>query len=313
MSNLDQQIPDYELTLVVDKEFTAKSAFRADLRFCEDPDRRWTTSKINRMLDYLSIQANTSMPPEKIGEAYLAAKTLFGNKALATIVEGRGRVALLLDSDGGNVDAEKYYKRVLKTLTAGSNTEIDAFVLGHACSAAFGLLALADDISVLPQSVMMWHFSDDGNNRRQETVSRLEKNQSLRRDYRKELDDLVRFLRRNKYLRYDSKEKLVRDYVLDSKDPEGEVYFSGEQAYVQEMVDACYDDPISMAKYYQQRYLGITNPSVMDFWVLSKVITGAIPGDTEWRYVDFEQARVEARANLNYAAREEIVEEIYGS
>lgn len=313
MSNLDHQIPDYEITLLVDKEFDANSGFRADLRLCDEPERSWTTAKSRVMLDYLAVQGNKSIAPGKIGEAYLSAKSIFGNKALSTIAEGRGRIALLIDSDGGSVDVERYYKRMLKTLTnANARTEVDAFVLGHACSAGFGLMCVANGISVLSNSILMWHFSDDGNNRRPKIVSRLEKNMVLRRGYRKELDDLIRFLRRSRYIRYENKEKLVKDFILDSKDPEGEVYFRGDYAYEQELVDASYVDPIKMGRDYASRYLGMINQSVSDFWVISKLTASEAGDRLNWRNFDFEKARVRARGELNDMVRNEALEELYG-
>lgn len=314
MSNLEHQIPDYELTLLVDKEFDANSGFRADLRLCDEPERSWTTAKAKKMLDYLAVQGNKSIAPGKIGEAYLSAKAIFGNKALSTIAEGRGRIALLIDSDGGSVDVERYYKRIVKTLTnSNPNTEVDAFVLGHACSAGFSLMCAADDISVLSNSILMWHFSDDGNNRRPKIVSRLEKNMVLRRGYRKELDDLIRFLRRSRYLRYESKETLVKDFVLDSKDPEGEVYFRGDIAYEKELVDASYDDPIMMGRDYAARYLGMTNQAVSDFWVLSKLTANEAGHRLNWRNFDFEGTRVRTRSELSDTLRNEVLEQIYGA
>lgn len=313
MSNLDEKILDYELTLVVDKEFTDNSGFRADLRFSDQPERVWSSTKAHKLLSYLSLLGGgNSVPIGKKGEAYLAAKQIFENKLLSTILEGRGRIALLIDSDGGSVDTEKYYKRALKTLKIARGTKVDAFILGHACSAAFSLMCMADDVSVLPDSVLMWHFSDDGNTRRSNLVSQLSGQQFLKKSFKKELAELINFSKRSKYLRYLPREQVINDLVINAGNPDGEVYFRGDDAFEQELVDACYTDPIMMGRYYADRYLGMASTTVSDFWVLSKVIADQAGDRKNWPNFNFEEARVATRSSLNDVTRGEVLEHIYG-
>ena len=166
-----------------------------------------------------------------IVETLLESKTIY-EKLLETLLTGRMKVGLWIDSIGGEVDQEDTVNWSVDYLDR-QKASVHTYVGTKACSAAFDLTFLGNEISALSRSVFMWHLSDSPDFPRTERIKQLRGKGTPDAAVSEEINDLLEILDRTDAV---SKEELIAEILRQINNPrnhDGTVYFEGD--YLKEM------------------------------------------------------------------------------
>lgn len=157
---------------------------------------------------------------------------MLNKKLLETLIEGRIKVGLWLDSIGGEVEQENKVNWALDYLDK-HHASVHSYVGIKAASAAFDLAFLGNEINALSRSVFIWHFSDSSENPRLQKVRQLHGQAALDDATSEEFNDLLSIFDR---VSPEKKEQLIAEVLRQINHPhnhEGNVFLEGD--YLHEM------------------------------------------------------------------------------
>lgn len=215
------------LTTVVDNRTGQKGAYgpvilemlalieeAKTLRKLEDPtleEKRLAVKKV--------LQANACLD-------ILRQERQIRKELLETLLEGRVKVGLWIDSIGGDVAQEDKVNWALDYLD-GQGARVNSYVGIKAVSAAFDMAFLGDKLSVLDKSVFMWHFSETADYSRAKKTAELRGEHEMSEEVHEEFADLLSILDRTTP---ENKERAITEILRQINDPrnsQGAVYLDG--------------------------------------------------------------------------------------
>jgi len=234
-------------------------------------------------------------------DSYIANQYLLGDKLTQILLEGRVKIGLLIDSDGGDMEILKLISTGLTEMKERGG-ESQAFVVGHAASAGMELFMSADDRYVLDRSCLMWHFSDCNGERRKSVEILRKGGRPLPSPKQGELQELWTFFESSPC--YTSKIwKEVLQNIIADDNPDGEIAFSGQQLAELQLVNKSFRRLRSLAAKFNGEFSLARSIAVKDFWILSDVINLETGKVQDWGAVDFEKMRRDKKKELPYLAR----------
>ncbi len=240
---------DGEMIIIADREIYAKEPLLlTSIISAEDKDKSISGSIILELLalreEVESLACREDLSSfEKIclRQKNFEAKSLLelirqtkiiNEKLLETLLTGRMKVGLWIDSIGGEVDQEDTVNWSVDYLDR-QKASVHTYVGTKACSAAFDLTFLGNEISALSRSVFMWHLSDSPDFPRTERIKQLRGKGTPDAAVSEEINDLLEILDRTDAV---SKEELIAEILRQINNPrnhDGTVYFEGD--YLKEM------------------------------------------------------------------------------
>ncbi|MCC6643786.1 ATP-dependent Clp protease proteolytic subunit [Candidatus Peregrinibacteria bacterium] len=292
---------DAELVVIADTDFRPAPLHRTQLLYREDQGRSFGRRSTEALIKYVAlIRRERKEDIDKILFLGKKLQRVWGKRVLETMLEGRLKIALLIDSDGGVMSHLDYFNDALAYWKDGVDTKVEAYVFGHAMSAGFSLMCEADQIAVLPRSEMMWHFSSNSTNQRRKLVNSFRKNLPLPDSNLMEVEKLRRFLYRNSVYKYaDFAKRKVREGILADSTGRGEIGFVGANCFKAELANEMFDDVVSMARHFNSRYRIAVDKKVTEFWVLSAINESSVDSLESWRYVNFEKMRADRKRRIS--------------
>lgn len=205
---------------------------------------------------------------------------------LEVIMEGRLKIAFLIDSDGGDMVLCERYCDVLKSLGGRSLSQV--FITSHASSAAFELMTFAKESFMLNKSYLLWHFSDSCYSRREDKVKKLKSKKEIPEQVQREIEEMQNYFSRSgkfdqKYLDY------LMELVTFEGNPQGDLIFCGDQMAELGLAKA-YKSIESMQQRFNAEYMTRIDPEIVEFWELSKEVIEEM-GDDSWGDHQVEEIR----------------------
>lgn len=299
---------DGELVVMADAEFSDKNPFnvvvvdRVSGRVFETNDAVCELLRRHHDIRTPPASGRHSVAKRELLEMRAAASFSRVNRDLDEdvidlLLEGKIRVASLIDSDGGDMDVLRNYQRALEYLTVNGGKS-EAFVVGHSGSAAFELMASSQNIYLMLKTALLWHFSDIHGERRS-AVQDLKHARQIPRDKEKELMELFDFLSRS-----DGFNSVVRGRYLaeitHGGNPEGELGFSGGELLAMGLVRQAYMRIGNMRRCFENRYYACESSRVREFWGLSTLLVREAGDFDEWDSFNFEERRKEMRKKVGH-------------
>lgn len=291
---------DTELVVLVDKEFAANDTFdtviadRNSGRTCmtDDLPLRLLSghSKLSPRRRVGMRYAEISRLNCEVAEIRAQLARLIDRPILEALLESPVKMAFLIDSEGGDIEVQNSCLRAAEYVNQRSG-EVTSLVTGSAQSAAFSVMAIAENIHVLTNSALLWHFSSTNEGvERARTVNELREGVRLSKRNSRELEELFVLLRRSPFFSNELRDQFL-GMIKNPNNKEGQVTFTGQNLTNLLIADFCYDDVRRMAKWFDNQYVAMDNAFIMDFWVLSDLITRNIPAGESWHDISFERAR----------------------
>lgn len=286
---------DAELAVVADAEFKGTHLHRTSILDRDDQSRHFGRRITEALIKYVALLRRGK--EEDADQLLYLGKKLqrnLGKRVFETLIEGRLKIALLIDSDGGDIRHLKYFEDALGFWKDRGNdsTKVEAYVFGHAMSAGFFLMCEAENIAVLPRTELLWHFSGHSVGQRKSLVKSYKQNLAFPKQNLIELQGLVKFLRKNSiYAQEDFAIRKAREKILEDTTGQGDVSMLGAHCFKAEMVNEMYGDVISMARHFNARYRIALDPKVEEFWVLSAMAEDDVSSMESWRFINFEKMR----------------------
>lgn len=286
---LDNQNYDAELVVIADSEVDKLNPFRAILK----P----TDQELGIDLGILPFDVASKMQAgsrKKIDQSKLGnefgldlAKVGNSRQILEIIRDGRIKIGFLIDTDGGDALLVDEYEAAIKYFRTNGAT-VHAYVTGHAMSAGFSIMNIADSISVLNSSVALWHFTDLSSNTRVDAVKNLGAGYVLSHVHQTDLDDLRKFLARSKSYTLEDWKGWVEE-ITEIDNEEGELAFDGEAMSDMGITDLVHTDVVTEAKQFSGEFALSNSALVRQFWAISDYL--AEEAGSTWYDFDFESAR----------------------
>lgn len=184
------------------------------LRKLEDP-----TIEEQKLAVKKVIQANACLD-------ILRQERQIRKELLETLMEGKMKVGLWIDSIGGDVRQEDKVNWALDYLD-GQGAAVNSYVGIKAVSAAFDMAFLGDKLSALDKSVFMWHFSETRDYSRAEKTRELRGLSPMSEETQEEFADLLEILDKTTP---ENKERAIAEILRQINDPRnshGAVYLDG--------------------------------------------------------------------------------------
>lgn len=233
---------DGELVIIADRELSPESPLLVTAIDTKSGEKLALGPLILELLAYIedakSLQEiglkndqNRLLFEKKVIQANACLEALqengyFSRKVLETLMEGRIKIGLWIDSMGGQVEQEEKVKWSLDYLDR-HDAEVHSYVGVKAVSAGFDMAFLADQVNALNKSVFMWHFSDSPLEPRREKARTLRQNQPLSAEARAELEDLRAILDQADEQARQSLIMEVRRQICLPENAEGSVFLEG--------------------------------------------------------------------------------------
>lgn len=285
---------DAEVVTIVDREFESDKPFlttvasRATSTYADFDDNVWQFWNLQRKVadqawlkkakgkKYAGRKGSYQEIVRKYNNYEKTLKEKHTNEIMEVLMEGRLKIAFLIDSDGGSTELLGLYTDALKALDQRSHSQ--AYVTGHASSAALDLTMKSNQALMLDKSHLFWHFSGEPQTRR-ESVEKLKKNLEMPRREHGEILELREYFDRSKHI--DDK---YFDYLLEviqrEENPEGELIFCGRELAELNLVRS-YKDIQSLRRRFNSEYMARIDEPIKEFWNISEKIIEEI-GDGIW-------------------------------
>lgn len=288
---------DAEVAVTIDREFSELTPFQIVVA-AGDRELVSTDPVIFDLLEKYELLSRdptqTRLSPRDLerlmhqaNELYGMAEFYLGAEVLEVLLDGRVKVALLIDSDGGDMDVHNRLDRSVAYWRKGGG-ESQAFVYGHAHSAGFDTLMKADARYVLDKSSLIWHFSDSDGERRQ-SIEGLRQMSKIFRRNQQELAELRAFFELSPDFNEQIWTRMVTEIVA-LNNPDGDLFFSGKELQQMQLARSFKRLKSLFAKFRSEFYLA-DSLAVRDFWILSEVLDAQVRNNSDWQSLDFENMR----------------------
>jgi hypothetical protein len=170
-SEAEKEQFDGEMVVIADGEFKFERQFHSMLqsRITGEvgivdsmlPIRAIEKREILKRMEAGKNQDNLEETREKSRGFNRQLKSVVGKEMTEIIIEGRLKIAFLIDSNGGDVIVFDIYNEALRSIEDRGGLS-QSFVTGTAASAAFYLMTATREAYVLNKTSLIWHHSDDG-------------------------------------------------------------------------------------------------------------------------------------------------------
>jgi hypothetical protein len=207
--------------------------------------RRKLSVELNERLDYLALKIERNL--------------------LEVIMDGRLKIAFLIDSDGGSMHVCNLYRSVLER--EGQRLMSEAYVSCHGVSAGFELMTAVDKACMLRKSHLLWHFSDSDDFRREDKVKKLKESKVMPRQVVEELGGLINYFSRSKNVDQEYLDSLMR-LVTMKDNPQGDLWFSGAEMAELELAQV-HQDIESLQTKFNTAYKLSGDFRIKEFWDIS--------------------------------------------
>jgi hypothetical protein len=204
---------------------------------------------------------------------------------LEIIMEGRLKLAFLIDSDGGDMALCNMYRNALKALDSRSHSE--AYITCHAASASFELMTAVNQPVMAKKSYLFWHFSGTSDSRRQD-VEKLKTQADVPENIKIEMDELLDYFYRSRKVDKEFLDTTLR-MLTDEDNPEGDLIFCGTEIAELELAKA-YPTVEAMQRRFNGHYMTRIDPYIKEFWDISLAIVEEME-DKFWGHFDVEGMR----------------------
>jgi ATP-dependent protease ClpP protease subunit len=177
------------------------------------------------------------------------------NPELAKIIlEGKLKLAFLLNSSGGDREAMEIYRDMIDHV-AERGGRIEAYVTQGAASAAFDVAGEADKLFALEESLFAWHRTLSATTGKLVTALTTLDIAELR-DFIKKAKSPWReeFIKRG--------ERALRN----PRNPDGMMVFEGQELAEAGVVEKCFTDIEGMRTYFGRKYRNALHPQIWNFW-----------------------------------------------
>lgn len=286
---LDDQNYDAELVVIVDSEVDKLNPFTAILKPADQElgvDLGiWPFDVASKMQAGSRKKIDQSKSGNELG--FELAKVGDSRQILEIIRDGRIKIGFLIDSDGGDALLVDEYESAIKYFRT-NGARVHAYVTGHAMSAAFSIMNIADKINVQSDSVALWHFTDLASSTRVDAVKSLRAGYVLSDVHQADLNDLRKFLGRSKSYSPDDWNGWIEE-ITDLDNKEGEVSFDGQAICDMGITDLVYTDIVTEVKQFSSEFVLSNSALVRQFWAISNYL--AEEAGSCWYDFDFESAR----------------------
>jgi len=197
-----------------------------------------------------------------------------GTKIARTIMEGRIKMSVLLDTAGGNTGLARIISESLKQITArGGRT--DAYVPRRASSAGADIFANAQNRYVLTESRLMWHLSNITSGA---ISTDWKTKEELERKKEEEMAELRTML--GGIASADKRPEMlarIHEAEADENNPDNSICFTGREFYEYGAVTRMFENVLAMRKHFN-RSTGICDNSRIDTFFLKSGIAVDVLG-----------------------------------
>jgi hypothetical protein len=297
---------DAEMIVVADGEFREDASFPVVVTDCKSGETvtadltacalmgRYAELK-NPCLLRLSGEEIDRVQGEAI-DCHAQAAEILNEDLLDIILNGRVKMAFLIDSDGGDGVVLEEYQRAADYVNYNGGLS-QSYIFGHAFSAGFELMTKSREIYAMDRSHLGWHFSELSGERRR-VVQSLRQAEPLPREKSRQLDDLFKFLGKSPYFSREMKDCFMAQ-IVEPDNHEGELEFTGQELYDLKIIHATFARLRAMKAFFDLQYMSASGPLVKDFWGQSLETFRQIRHRRDWRDIDFEEKRAALKTTYN--------------
>lgn len=172
----------------------------------------------------------------------------YGKEVVDIIMEGRLKMSLLIDTDGGTAMFANHLIGAIQTVLS-KRGDVEAYVPRKACSAGSLIFAASQKRYVSPYALFMWHLGSLSDETDNDYASSDERRICLEMEM-EEMDEFFRTTATGSTIMARYKE--VKD---DTGNPLNEVWFTGEELYEDDIATEMLSSTVSFAKRYNDNCL----------------------------------------------------------